>query len=83
MIANDVKVPEYNRQIAKIASKAGKKLQPRLYVAYFSLINRNLADPGTILTTMHMVKAATENSDQTYTIFTIDQQLFIVTAQMI
>ena len=42
----------------------------------------NLAEPDTILTTMHMVKAATENSIQTYTIFTNNQQLSKITIQM-
>ena len=42
----------------------------------------NLAEPDTILTTMRMVKAATENSIQTYTIFTNNQQLSKITIQM-
>ena len=42
----------------------------------------NPDEPDIILTAMHMVKAATENYDQTYIIFTNYQQLFKVTTQM-
>ena len=42
----------------------------------------NLAEPDTILTTMHMVKAAAENYIQTYTIFTNNEQLSNITTQM-
>ena len=82
LIANTVEVPEYNGYNTKIAREAGQKLQPRTYVTYFPLININPAEPGTILTTIHMVKTATENYSQTYTICTNDQQLFKITAQM-
>ena len=42
----------------------------------------NTAEPDTILNTMYMIKTATENSSQTYTVFTNDQQLFKITTQM-
>ena len=66
LIANDAEVPEYNGYNTKIAREADQKFQSRTYVTYFPLINMNPAEPDTILTTMHMVNTATENSGQTF-----------------
>ena len=82
LISNDFEVTKYNGYNTNIAGKFSQILQPRTYVTYFSLINMNLAEPDTILTTMHMVKAATENYIQTYTIFTNNEQLSNITTQM-
>ena len=72
-----VEVPKYNGYDTKIAREASQKLQPRTYTTYFPLINMNPAESA-----MHMVKTATGNSSQTYTVFTNGQQLFKITTQM-
>ena len=82
LIANDFEEPEQNGYKAKIAREAGQKLQPRIYVTYFPLVNMNTTEPDTISTVVHIVKTATESSGQTYTIFTNDQQLLKITIQM-
>ena len=82
LIGNYSEVLQYNGYNTKIAKESGQTLQSRTYVACFPLINMNPTESDTILSTMHMVKKAPENSGQRYTIFTNDQQLFRITTQM-
>ena len=82
LMVNDVLIPEYNGYNTQIARESGQSLEPATHVTYFSLINMNPAEPDTILTTMHLVKSASESAGQNYRVFTNDQQLFQITTQM-
>ena len=82
LIANDVQVPEYSGYNTKIARESGMQLQTATHTTYYSLVNMNPAEPDTVLSTMHVVKSATEKAGQEYTVFTNDQQLFKITTQM-
>ena len=82
LMVNDVLIPEYNGYNTQIARKSGQSLHPATHVTYFPLINMNPAEPNTILTTMHLVKSASESAGQENTVFTNDQQLFKITTQM-
>ena len=81
-IVHDPTVPEYHGYNTKIAREAMQGQEPKTHVTYFPLINMNPAEPHTILTTMQLVRSATENAGQTYTVFTNDQQLFKITTQI-
>ena len=82
LIANDVQVPKYSGYNTKIARESGQQLQPATHTTYYPLVNMNPAEPDTVLSTMHVVKSATEKAGQEYTVFTNDQQLFKITVQM-
>ena len=57
-----------------ISRETGEELNQETHVTYLPLINMNPADPGTVLTTMHLVKCETEKEGQNCTMFTNDQQ---------
>ena len=82
LIANDIQVPEYSGYNTMITRESGHAIKPATHNTYYPLINMNPAEPDTVLTTMHVVKSATERAGQEYTVFTNDQQLFKVTTQM-
>ena len=57
-------------------------MSPPKTVTYVLLINMNLADPDTILTSMYKVRQLTKEAVQKYTLFTNDQQLYHITQQV-
>ena len=59
LTANGVQVPEYSGNNTKIARESGQQLQPATPTTYYPLVNMNLAEPDTVLSTMHVVKSAT------------------------
>lgn len=67
--------PEYNGYNTKRTREEGQSLQPKTKAIYLPLIDLPPAEYDTMLTSMLKIKELSENSGQTFTIFTLDQQL--------
>ena len=52
LIANDVQVPEYIGYNTKITRELGQQLESVTHTTFYSLINMNLAEPDSMLSTM-------------------------------
>ena len=54
LLGNGFKIPEYNGFNTKLTRVAGVGLRPATHVTYIPLINKNLAEPDRMLTTMKL-----------------------------
>ena len=57
-------------------------MKPKTQAVYLPLIDMPPSDPDTILTALHEAKRLTKERGQKNTIFTSDQQLYIVAVEM-
>ena len=68
--------PEYNGYNTMKAREEGQLLKPKTKAIYLPLIDMPPAEYDTILTSMLHVKKLSESTGQSYTLFTLDQQLY-------
>lgn len=81
MLGNGFEIPENNGCNTKLSREPGIRFHPATHVTYMPLVNINHAEPGTMITTMKLVKSQSEQAGQGYTMFTNDQQLFKIATQ--
>ncbi|KAJ8021891.1 hypothetical protein HOLleu_39220 [Holothuria leucospilota] len=67
---------EFNGYNTKMCREQGHSLAPKTKVAYLPLIDKPPADPATMMTAMLKAQQISEDAGQSYTIFTLDQQLY-------
>ena len=70
--------PEYGGFNTKLAREQGHTVRPATKAVYTPLIDMPPADPNTMLTAMVEAQRLTNETGQSYTIFTADQQLYKV-----
>ena len=68
--------PEYNGYNTKKAREEGVSLQEKTNAIYLSLIDMPPTEYDTILTSMLQVKRLSEAAGKSFTVFTLDQQLY-------
>lgn len=69
---------EYSGYNTKVCREQGYTLQPKTKVVYLPLIDKDPADPTTIMAALVKAQAVTETTGQEYVVFTADQQLYRV-----
>lgn len=72
-LVNRLEISRYDSFNNKLDSEAGVILHLATLVSYMSLMNVKLAELGTMLTTIKLVKSQPEQRRQEYTVFTNDQ----------
>ena len=78
LIHQDSNTPEFNGFNTSISRKQGQSVKPGTKAIYTPLIDMVPADPDTMMTAMVEAKRLTEETGQSFTIFTADQQLYRV-----
>lgn len=74
--------PEFNGYNTRLCREQGQFPQPKTKAVYLPLIDMPPADPDTIMTAMKKAQQLTEESGQTFTLFTADQQLYRIVVEV-
>ena len=74
--------PEFNGYNTRKTRSEGQSLQPKTRAVYLPLIDLPPAKYDTVLTSMLQVKRLTEQTGQTFTLFTLDQQLYRIAVEI-
>lgn len=75
--------PEYNGYNTEATRSEGQSLQPITRAVYLPLIDLPPAKHDIMLTSMLKVKWLTEKTGQTFTLFTLDQQLYKIAVEVL
>ena len=75
--------PEYNGYNTKLFREAKHSLKPETKCVYLPLLDMKPSDPDTICTAMNEAAKQTAKTDQMYTVFTTDLQLYKVTIDVL
>ena len=75
-------VPEFNGYNTEKTRLEGQSLQPKTRAVYLPLIDLPPTEYDTMLTSMLKVKQLTEQTGQSFTVFTVDQQLHRITVEI-
>ena len=74
--------PEFNGYNTRLSRQQGHYCGPKTNAVYLPLIDMPPADPKTVMTAMSKAQKLTENTGQTFTVFTADQQIYRVAVEV-
>ena len=79
MIIGDHNTPEYGGFNTRLSREQCQSVQAATKAVYTPLIDMTPSDPDTMMTAMMEATRLTNDTGQSFTIFTADQQLYRVT----
>lgn len=82
-ITEDESTPEYNGFNTAMARAQGHTTRPATKAIYTPLIDMKPSDPDTIMTAMVEARRMTRGTNQSVTLFTLDQQLYRVAVDVL
>ena len=82
-ITHDASTPEYNGFNTEMARSQGHSVKPSTKAVYTPLIDMKPSNPDTIRTAMVEAQRMTQITNQSVTLFTVDQQLYKVTLNVL